>query len=306
MINYSNAFLMGLGVKKNERKALEWLEKAADMKHPIAQNNLATFYYEGIIVEKDLTKAFELFQRSAEEGYVSAINNLGICYEEGKGTVRDIEKATALYLKASKLGSIEAMNNLGYLKLAYGDIDFAKSLFRQAAKLGSSEALYNLGKMYENSLGVKQSFEKAFKYYLKAADKGHAKAQRHVGDILYSGTETIAQDKELAIKYYLLSASQGDAASKNNLGIIYEEGLGTECDYEKAASWYREASFLNYSDAFYNLALMIETGKILVDKNESYILYQKAAQLDHQEAKERLKLFNKENVIISDPDNFEA
>ncbi|WP_288264747.1 tetratricopeptide repeat protein [uncultured Dialister sp.] len=59
--------------------------------------------------------------------------------------------------------------------------------------------------MYENGRGVEQSYEKAAKWYQKAAD-------------------------------------QGDAVAQYNLGTMYKNGLGVEQSYKKAAKWYRKAA----------------------------------------------------------------
>ena len=48
-------------------------------------------------------------------------------------------------------------------------------------------AWYRLGNLYENGLGVKQSYEKAVEYYSLAADKGYAKAVDNLNRLTEEG-----------------------------------------------------------------------------------------------------------------------
>jgi uncharacterized protein len=49
--------------------------------------------------------------------------------------------------------------------------------FQKAADQGHAEAQYNLGFCYDKGVGVAQSFVKAFHWFQKAANQGHAEAQ---------------------------------------------------------------------------------------------------------------------------------
>ena len=58
--------------------------------------------------------------------------------------------------------------------------------------------------------GVAQSYEKAAKWYQKAADQGVAKAQYNLGNCYRLG-QGVAQSYEKAAKWYQKAADQGDA-----------------------------------------------------------------------------------------------
>lgn len=289
MTNYANALLLGQGTKPNEEKAVSWFKKAADKGYAAAQNHLGNLYYNGVGVPRNLDQAVELFRRSAEQGYVFAINNLGICYEEGHGVVRDLAFATSLYQRAAELGSVNAMNNLGYIKMLQQQFESAKELLHEASNRGSVDALYNIAQLYEKGLGTTPSIDLAVKYYQRAADLGHARAQKQIGDILYSGAEGVEQDRVQAAHYYYLSAVQGVPDAQNNLGIMHEEGIGVVQDLVKAVKWYKEAAQNGHVEAIYNLALMVESGKGCVkNKAEAYRLFRAASTLGHVMSRERL------------------
>ena len=82
-------------------------------------------------------------------------------------------------------------NKKGFKFYNRGDYGSALSCFLKAAERGSAYAQYHLGLMYKNGLGVQQSDTEAVKWYQKAAE-------------------------------------QGDADAQNNLGVMYRKGLGVQ------------------------------------------------------------------------------
>lgn len=83
--------------------------------------------------------------------------------------------------------------------------DKAFEFFMQAAELGSDEAQFSVGVCYERGVGVEQSFEMAAQWYEKAAEQGHIMAERNLG-VLYINGQGVGQDVEKA-KYWLKKAS---------------------------------------------------------------------------------------------------
>jgi TPR repeat protein len=55
-------------VKKNQKKAVEWYQKAAEQGDAIAQYNLGISYKEGQGVKKDKNKAAEWLSKAAAQG----------------------------------------------------------------------------------------------------------------------------------------------------------------------------------------------------------------------------------------------
>eukprot|EP01091_Cochliopodium_minus_P012409 TRINITY_DN3750_c0_g1_i2.p1 TRINITY_DN3750_c0_g1~~TRINITY_DN3750_c0_g1_i2.p1 ORF type:complete len:168 (+),score=47.60 TRINITY_DN3750_c0_g1_i2:38-541(+) len=73
----------GYGVKRNNEKAKEYFEQAADMDNSVALFHLAQFYDLGAKI--DLKKAAELYEKSAKMGYHSAMFEIGQFFESGRG-----------------------------------------------------------------------------------------------------------------------------------------------------------------------------------------------------------------------------
>ena len=62
------ALIRGTGVKRDLRKAHEYLQNAADQGHPEPSAGWVTFHANGYIVKKDLAAAAEWFRKGAEKG----------------------------------------------------------------------------------------------------------------------------------------------------------------------------------------------------------------------------------------------
>jgi TonB family protein len=66
-------------------------------------------------VPRDLRKAIELYQRAADVGSLRAMNDLGFLYENGEGVPRDEAAAAAWYRKAAERGSGSAQISLALM-----------------------------------------------------------------------------------------------------------------------------------------------------------------------------------------------
>ena len=65
-----------------------------------------------------------------------------------------------------------------------------------------------------------QSFREAAKWYLEAADGGHAAAQNNLGSLCESGRGVAQSDAEAA-KWYAAAAQQGNARAQSNLAYLH-------------------------------------------------------------------------------------
>jgi TPR repeat protein len=102
-----------------------------------------------------------------------------------------------------------------------------------------------MGFIYQTGEGVPKDDAKAFKWYLQAAEQGHAYAQYNLGLIYSSGLQDYAE----AARWFLKSAEQGIADAQFNFGLILEEGRGVRQDYDSAAVWYSEAAQQGHEEA---------------------------------------------------------
>ena len=96
------------GSKEAIKQLRFWVERGKSW----SMNVLGDRYRTGIGVPKDDTRAVELYTMAAEQGDVAAINNLGGMYLKGIGTEQDVPKAKELFMKAATLGHVQAILTL--------------------------------------------------------------------------------------------------------------------------------------------------------------------------------------------------
>ena len=150
-MNYCAVMLCRQG-KFEEGIAL--LEKAADLNHAAALNNLGILYRNGSTPE-EREKAFRYFNRSANLGWTAARRNLIMAYITGCGTAVN-------YKTARRFANSLAADNV-------------------------PEAMFILGMMDLYGYGGDADAVSAFQWYLKSASLGHVPAMLQVAEMLRTG-----------------------------------------------------------------------------------------------------------------------
>jgi len=127
----------------NYHKAVLWYQKAADLGHAEAMNNIGHLYHYGYLYydyghgpKQSYGEALHWYQRAADLGDANAMKDIGVLYDEGRGM---------------KVDYAEAMN-----------------WYRKAANLGNAEAMKRIGHLYDKGLGVKQDHAEAKRWYQMA------------------------------------------------------------------------------------------------------------------------------------------
>lgn len=108
--------------------------------------------------DDDLRLAARLFQRACDLGHAPACNNLGLAYEGARGVPQDHERAMAAFERACSNGFAEGCSNQGTLyehgrgvAVNLGD---AQRLYHLACRRGSALGCSNLGVLYAQGRGV--------------------------------------------------------------------------------------------------------------------------------------------------------
>ena len=113
-------------------------------------------YSRGQGVAKNEARALQCYQRAAELGSVVAMDNVGTYYAIGRGVAVDKVRAIAWYRRAAAHGYVPAMNNLGVLYSAkvQGKPDYCQALdwFKKSAEGGSATGMWHLGQAYRQGL----------------------------------------------------------------------------------------------------------------------------------------------------------
>jgi len=162
-----------------------------------------------------------------------------------------------------KNASVQEELGLAYYNGTIGnkpDYEKAVKYFHKAAKLGNVYAQYNLGLCYDTGIGVEQDYTEAAKWYHKSAEQGYTDAQNNFG-LCYELGHGVEQDYDEAVKWYRKAVEQGNSHAQCNLGLCYELGHGLEQDYDEAVKWYHKSAGQGNETAQSNLGTCYKLGQ---------------------------------------------
>lgn len=154
---------------QDTEKAKEWLEDAAKEGNADAQYALGEIFWK----EKDYKKSAFWYQKAVDLGHAYAANNLAILYNKGLGVKKNEQKVLALYLFAAEKGDHLAMYNLGdhYTKLAEPNYVLASQWFEKSINTQPNFcALHDLGVLYAAGKGKSQNKSIAMALLNQAAE----------------------------------------------------------------------------------------------------------------------------------------
>ena len=148
------------------------------------------------------------------------------------------------------------------------------------AQGGDSEAQFKMGLRYWNSPPDPTGNKEMQKWFRKAAEQGHAKAQCRLADSYNTAFGDNAVDHAEAFKWYRKSAEQGDSEAQCNLGYMFENGQGTSNSIPDAWKWYSASANQNYGRAQCELGKLYERGKgVAQNMSQARTHYRAAADL---------------------------
>ena len=203
------------GLHQSLELAFRWELRAAEGGHLDAQANTACGYIGGLGVAVDNAEAVVWFEKAAQRGNRRAQYNLGVAFEKGSGAPQNYELAAQWLQRAADKGDADAMVYLVVLyAVGHGvgqDHARANTLYREAIEVDNNTiALFNLGNSYFNGTGVEISLATALSFWQRAADRGHAAAQRCIGMAYRQGEGGYETNIQFARQYIMASAAQGE------------------------------------------------------------------------------------------------
>lgn len=251
-------------IKQDNDTAFKYFKKASDLNNPVGQSGLGLMYLYGRGVEKDYLKAQKYFMLAADQGWVDGQLQLGNMYLNGLGVKHDYKLANKYFSLASQSGHVLAYYNLAQMH-AQGtgmmrSCTTAVELFKNVAERGRwGEIMMQAHTDYRN-----RRYNEAFVQYALLAELGYEVAQSNAAFLLDRGEVQMMSYIEglvRALLYWGRAAAQGYSAAQVKLGDYHYYGLGTNVDYETAASHYRLASEQQHNaQAMFNLGYMHEQG----------------------------------------------
>ncbi|ACE06259.1 hypothetical protein Aasi_0892 [Candidatus Amoebophilus asiaticus 5a2] len=258
-----------------------------------AEGHLVTFYEkDGQLqaeVEEHLPKGFSKTHKLPV--YIESGINLVQLASLGKPVYKKLTHVNLPkskwpgYVYVGNAGLMGGGNTQGRTKMSDEEV-FIQC--KKDADHGYIDAQYNVASMYENGKGVDQNYQKAIKWYTKAANKGHAEAQYNLGWI-YQNSLGVDQDYQKARGWFEKAAIQRHAGAQYNLGCMYKDKLGVAQDYAKAREWFEKAAVQGVADAQYKLGSLYQNSLgVAQDYKKAREWFEEAAAQRHARAQNNL------------------
>lgn len=147
-----------------------------------------------------------------------------------------------------------------------------------------AEEMYNKGLMYAGGVGVKQNFEEAASWYLKAAEAGNVRAMNELAGLYLIG-QGIEQSEKESTNWNRKAAETGDGEGMCSLGFAYANGWGIRKNSKEAMRWFLKAAEAGNCTAMNQLGEIYTTGTgVKQSTREAVKWYHKSAKAGDETA----------------------
>jgi TPR repeat protein len=251
------AHLNGSGIRQDDRKAFEWLSRAAIRENRVAQLLLGDLYRYGISVAADPAQAIAYYQQAADGGSPYAQLRLAQALLEAPGE-RQFAKAL-VYATRAEAALPQAGLEVALILLVDrpgvpADAQRAATSLAHAAAAGNAIAQYLYSICLQAGFGIAKDAAAAIPWLEKAALQGLPMARLSLGQAYLGGFGT-SLDAARGLHWLELAAKDGEPDAWNYLGLAYRDGTGVPRDLTRAAEYFRRGADAGNLDAQDNLAL---------------------------------------------------
>lgn len=219
-------------------QVMSYFDKAVETGSTHGLCGQALLYESGFGVAKDDAKAVELYQQAANEGDLYANVKLGERYAYGTGVEADPEKSMQLFEAAAESDEFMVKNaalaGIGSLYRdglgVMSDTDKAIEYFKQASDNGYGEASKRLANMYMDGDMIDVDQAKAKEYYEKEAASG----SRY--NLAWFFTEVDPADYEQAAELCMQEVEGGKSRANSLCLLAYLTAMGQGVEKDEAAA----------------------------------------------------------------------
>lgn len=224
MLQYAELLETGhFGVTQNFKQAAKLYLAAAAKNHPIAMHTCARCYLEGMGVKQNDAKAVEWLQKGHNAGCLESTESLArILYVGLPNYPADKIQGLRLLHEAINLGSSMAMRFVANLYREQGQLELSFKLYQRAADAGDTLAQYNTAVSYNIGSGVISDKTKAFHYFGLAAQNGDPDSQYEYAMALLRKQPVSKADREMADNYLQSAAENGCSNACQKLAKIVD------------------------------------------------------------------------------------
>lgn len=208
------------------REAARYFQEGADRGNPDSMRSLGGALAIGIGVEKDESKALALIQKAAATGDANSIYTLAGLHLTGKlGLSKNPDEAMTLTKKLADSGLYPPAQMLAAFLIAQKErkvtseakayADPAIEKLTRLSRQESAEASFFLAFFYRSGLGVTKDMAKAFDLYRKGSEHSHIASIAQTGIALISGSGTeknISEGKKFLERASAMGSDEADKA----------------------------------------------------------------------------------------------
>ena len=267
----------GTNFDKSEELYNEWMKKAADQGHTLAQVE-----YADILLERgnedDISKAMNLYHSAANKGNNDARMKIASFRKNTNDDDLRIE-IKKIFLKMAEEGDpINQFKCADYLiKTAWTNEDRKEAFkwFLKSSENGYPNATHQVALMQRDGVGTAKNYEEMEKNLKKASDFGFLPSIILLADTYIQG-RLIPKNEKSAFEQYLKGARLGNGRCQYQVAIMYRDGIGTDIDVDESEKWFE---LYPYSITLWNDMWAADWAKIHDDYNSSLInrMYSKCA-----------------------------
>ena len=177
----SQCYFEGLGVTKDSRRAVVWLQRSAELGDTLSMVILGERYEYGDDGPKNPSPGFQLYQKAANAGAILGMRACARVSQDrfGRAVEKKDPRAALTYLavtndwleKAAEAGDALSMwKRAGWMRIAIPspDLERAFHLYREAAGSGVGLTMLELGACYVGGTGTDADPEKADDLFKRA------------------------------------------------------------------------------------------------------------------------------------------
>ncbi len=238
------AYYYGRGIKKDTRKARNYLQKAAQEGQREARLLLALLDIDSSQTDLRQTAGFQTVLQLAQEDYPLAQYALSLLYADGLGATADSQAALAWLKRAaqaptpipaaqSRLGLYYALGYPPYLEI---DEQKAFSLLLAAAEAEDFQACYHAAHMYLDGAGTEKNEKRAFHFMRLAAKNGLPQAQIALSHMYREGIG-VKSDDYGAFHWMHQAAVKGNCYAQEQTALYHLQGIGGPVNRREALFW---------------------------------------------------------------------
>jgi SEL1 protein len=264
------AYLHGLGVKPNPKKAASYFKAAADQNFGQASLNIAKLFLD----QGNIATAATYFEKAAGKNQIEGFYYLGEMNSKGLGLTKSCSRAAMLYKFVSEdVESIHSHLDLANQAYEDGNLEMALVLYMMAAEQGYESAQSNVAYLLDSSrswlsLPTWLSLGKrdgptildnpilALVYLTRSAKLLNVDSMVRMGDFYLTGRGSSQSLERAAACYQCACDTQKSAQAFWNIGWMHENGVGLDQDFHLAKRFY-DKSFETNSEAYLPVTLSL-------------------------------------------------